>query len=56
MSMTDDVRDEILKRSPSHTLRKLAEGHGMKSLQDDAVAKILNGTTTIDEVLRVIYA
>lgn len=54
--MTDDVRDEVLHKSPSHILRKLALGHGMRTLQMDAVQKILMGVTTVDEVLRVIYA
>ncbi len=56
MAVNDDLKDEILKRSPSHILRKLAEANGMRSLQDDAVQKILMGTTTVDEVLRVVYA
>ncbi|MCU0316386.1 MAG: Flp pilus assembly complex ATPase component TadA [Fimbriimonadaceae bacterium] len=56
MVMTDDIRDEILKKSPSHILRKLAVANGMKTLQHDAVQKILLGTTSVDEVMRVIYA
>ena len=56
MAITDEIRDEILHKSPSHILRRLAEQSGMKSLQHDAVAKILLGTTTVDEVLRVLYA
>ena len=53
---TDDVRDKILEKCPSHVIRNLAIGHGMKTLQSDAVQKILNGVTSVDEVLRVIYA
>ncbi len=56
MPMSDDIRDEILKRSPSHILRTMAMNHGMKTLQMDSVQKILMGVTTVDEVLRVIYA
>jgi len=56
MVMSDDIRDEILKKSPSHILRKLAMENGMRTLQMDAVQKILMGSTTVDEVLRVIYA
>lgn len=56
MAVTDDIRDEILRRSPSHVLRRLGMQNGMKTLQMDAVAKVLLGTTTVDEVLRVIYA
>ena len=56
MTFTDDIRDQVLKREPSHVLRKLAMKHGMRTLQQDAVQKILLGTTTVDEVLRVLYA
>lgn len=56
MQITDEIRDEILKRSPSHILRKLAEENNMRPLQYDAAAKVLLGVTTMDEVLRVIYA
>lgn len=56
MTITDDIRDEILRRSPSHILRRLSMQNGMATLQMDAVAKILLGVTTVDEVLRVVYA
>lgn len=56
MTMTDDVKDEVLKKSPGHVLRNLALHHGMKTLPMDAVQKIMMGVTTVDEVLRVIYA
>lgn len=56
MTITDDIRDEILRKSASHVLRNLAIQHGMRTLQADAVQKVLLGVTTVDEVLRVIYA
>ncbi|MBV6459745.1 MAG: Type II secretion system protein E [Fimbriimonadaceae bacterium] len=56
MELNDDIRDQILHKSPSHILRQLAVQNGMKTLQVDAVSKILMGVTTVDEVLRVIYA
>lgn len=54
--MSDEIRDKILHRAPSHEIRKLAVENGMKTLQVDAVQKILMGVTSVDEVLRVIYA
>ena len=54
--MNDEMRDSILKHAPAHVLRELAVKNGMRTLQSDAVQKILNGVTTVDEVLRVIYA
>lgn len=56
LMFTDEIRDEVLKKSPSHTIRAIAVSQGMRTLQSDAVQKILLGQTTIDEVLRVIYA
>ena len=56
MMLNDAIRDEILKKSASHQIRQLAVESGMKTLQMDALMKILMGVTTIDEVLRVVYA
>jgi type IV pilus assembly protein PilB len=56
MVFTDDVKDAVLEHAPAHALRALAMGNGMKSLQMDAVQKILMGVTSVDEVLRVIYS
>jgi type II secretory ATPase GspE/PulE/Tfp pilus assembly ATPase PilB-like protein len=56
MIITDDIRDEILKKAPAHLLRGLAIQHGMRTLQADALQKILLGQTSVDEVLRVIYS
>lgn len=56
MTMSDPLRDKILERCPSHMIRNLAMSEGMRTLQMDAVSKILMGVTSVDEVLRVIYA
>jgi len=56
MQMTDELRDLILRKCPSHLIRNQACEEGMRTLQMDAVSKILMGVTSIDEVLRVIYA
>lgn len=56
LSMNDEMRDAILNGAAAHEVRKLAIENGMKTLQEDAVAKILNGVTDIDEVIRVIYS
>lgn len=56
MVLNDPIRDKILEKAPSHTLRHLAMQNGMKTIQMDAVQKILMGVTSVDEVIRVIYA
>ncbi|MCH7904059.1 MAG: type II/IV secretion system protein [Armatimonadetes bacterium] len=54
--LSDEIRDQILHKAPTHEIRKMAIQNGMKSLQADAVQKILMGVTSVDEVLRVIYS
>lgn len=56
MMLNDAIRDEILRKSPSHIIRKLATQNGMRTLQVDGISKVLHGTTTVEEVLRVLYA
>ena len=56
MILNDEIRDQVLEKCPSHVLRNLALKHGMKTLQMDAVSKIISGVTSVEEVLRVIYA
>jgi len=56
MVMNDKVRDLILARASSHTIRQAAMESGMKTLKDDAMEKILLGTTSLEESLRVIYS
>ena len=56
MFMTDRIRDLVLQKCSSHVVREAAIEAGMKTLKDDAIAKILLGQTTLEECLRVIYA
>lgn len=56
LPFNDEIRDEILKKAPGHVIRNLALRSEMKTLQMDAVQKILMGFTSVEEVLRVIYA
>jgi type IV pilus assembly protein PilB len=54
--MTDEIRDAILRREASHVVKRMAMENGMRTLQMDAVQKILMGITTTDEALRVLYS
>lgn len=56
MHVNDRIRDLVLQKSSAHLIREAAVETGMKSLRDDAIAKILLGQTTLEECLRVIYA
>ncbi len=53
LMVTDAVRAELMKGSDASTIKKVALADGMKSLREDAAAKVIQGMTTIAEVLRV---
>jgi general secretion pathway protein E/type IV pilus assembly protein PilB len=50
---TDGVRQLAHDRASSWEIRKAALAEGMRTLRQDAWAKVLSGITTVDEVLRV---
>lgn len=54
--VNDQIRNAILNKQPAHELRGLAMESGMRNLQYDALQKIIMGTTSVDEVVRVIYS
>jgi len=55
MPVSDHLRDLILRKAPTHELRQAGLEAGMMTLKQDAMQKILEGTTTMEEALRVVY-
>jgi type IV pilus assembly protein PilB len=53
MPIGEELRSAILKNAPTAELRSIAETAGMKSLRQAGLMKVIEGTTTIEEVLRV---
>jgi type IV pilus assembly protein PilB len=53
--VTDEVREMIVDRVPHEEMRKLAISQGMRTLQEQAVYLVMDGTTTASEVMRSIY-
>jgi type II secretory ATPase GspE/PulE/Tfp pilus assembly ATPase PilB-like protein len=53
LEITPDVRTMIVERNDTQTLKTAALKSGFRTLQSNAVENILNGTTTIEEVMRV---
>ncbi|MFQ5604089.1 MAG: GspE/PulE family protein [bacterium] len=53
MKIDDEIREQIVMKTPANQLRKLAIEKGMVSLRNDGIEKISRGITTLDEVLRV---
>jgi len=53
MPISQELRDAILKAAPTAELREIAQAQGMKTLRQAGLQKVIEGTTTVDEVLRV---
>jgi type IV pilus assembly protein PilB len=56
MPITEPLRDMILKGAATAELRAQAQRDGMKTLRQAGLMKVLEGTTTVEEVLRVTLA
>ena len=53
MHMNSELRNLSFERAPTNKIRKAALASGMKSLLADGRLKILNGTTTAEEIVKV---
>lgn len=53
LNMTSKIREMAFQGAPTQEIRKAALKHGMSTLYDDGIRKVLEGITTIDEVFRV---
>ena len=54
MTVTDALRRMILGDGSSDDLRSLAREEGMRTLREDGLEKVLQGVTSVAEVLRVL--
>lgn len=53
--ITDELIEELLGQEPSEQeVRRVAEKQGLLSMREDGIIKILNGTTSFDEVAKVV--
>lgn len=53
-NVTDAIKDLIMKQSSSDEIKKVAIKEGMTTMFEDGMTKVESGTTTVEEVLRVI--
>ncbi|MCH7591484.1 MAG: Flp pilus assembly complex ATPase component TadA [Planctomycetes bacterium] len=56
IQMSTELRELAFKRAPATQLRAAARAGGMRTLLEDGKRKILNGTTTPEDLLRVTQA
>ena len=55
MTVNDEVREHIVRKSPVSNIREAAKAAGMHELKEDGLMKVLEGITTPDEVMRVVF-
>jgi len=55
LTLNEEIKDLILKRSSSYVLKEAALRNGMTTMLEDGILKVLSGITTIEEILRVIH-
>jgi len=55
MLLTEEIQDLIVKRAPLSEVRNAALASGMKTLKMDGFQKVLEGLTTVEEVMRVVF-
>jgi len=53
--MTEEIQDLIVKRAPLSEVRNAALANGMRTLKMDGFQKVLEGITTVEEVMRVVF-
>ena len=53
LKVTDEIRALILQRKDSQKLKELARQRGMRTLRQDGWLRVKEGTTTVQELLRV---
>jgi general secretion pathway protein E len=51
--LDEDLRALVLAKADANAIKSRAIEHGMRTLREDGAKKILSGTTTTEEVLRV---
>jgi type II secretory ATPase GspE/PulE/Tfp pilus assembly ATPase PilB-like protein len=53
LPVSEKIAHLILERAPASEIAKQAQSEGMITMKQDGYLKVLEGTTTIEEVLRV---
>lgn len=54
MVLDDEIRKLFLHEAPAEQLRSLAIEHGMRTLRQDALDKVLDGVTSLEDAARVV--
>ncbi|NIM05336.1 MAG: type II secretion system protein GspE [Armatimonadetes bacterium] len=55
MRMSEALRELVLQRQSASAIREKARQEGMQTMKESALEKVLMGTTSAEEIMRVIY-
>ncbi len=55
MTMNAEMAEMVVRRAPLTDLKEAAKANGMKELREDGLIKVLQGMTTPEEVMRVVF-
>jgi type IV pilus assembly protein PilB len=56
LHMTPEMKRLVVGWATQDELRRMAEKQGMRTLRDEAINLVMQDTTTINEVMRTVYA
>jgi type IV pilus assembly protein PilB len=54
MLVSEEIEKLTVERASSEVIRRTATSQGMRSLREDGMLKVLAGTTSLEEVLRIV--
>jgi type IV pilus assembly protein PilB len=55
MVINEELADMIVRRAPLSELKEAARANGMHTLQEDGFRKAMDGVTTVEEIMRVVF-
>ena len=55
MEVNDEIRDLIAENGTIEELERAARNSGMRTLRENGINYVLNGTTSVEEMLKASY-
>ncbi|MCA1596272.1 MAG: Flp pilus assembly complex ATPase component TadA [Chloroflexi bacterium] len=55
LMINEEIQELAGRRAPLGDIREAAKANGMRTLKEDALIKVLNAQTTLEEALRVVF-
>ncbi len=53
LTVDEDIKELVLKQAAAYQIEEVAKKNGMRTLKEDGYEKVLEGITTISEIMRV---